>query len=292
MSTKVLPESIPSAPPPYFDGLLTRLANNEPFAAVAFGRHVHWGYWSDPKAADGTPSDYAWAAELLGRRVCDAAGVRDNQRVLDVGCGFGGTLASLNERFRGLDMVGLNIDARQLERAQREFRPLHGNRARFVHGDAGALPLPDQSTDVVLAVECIFHFLSRAAFFAEASRALVPGGTMAISDFVPPAKAIPILKKLNSEDESLGQTYGHLDVLCTRESYRLLAEEYGLELVHCENINAHTMPTYTFLRRTIREHWNDRPDAIAYERATARIETACRMGLLAYTVLSFRKPLP
>ena len=104
-------------PPPYFDALFERFAAGDRAATVAFGRHVHWGYWPDPDAADGTPEDYARAAEELCRRVCDAAPVTGGMRVLDVGCGFGGTVASLNERFRDLDMVGVNIDPRQLARA-------------------------------------------------------------------------------------------------------------------------------------------------------------------------------
>src|SRR5262249_40386438 len=132
--------------------------------STAFARHVHWGYWPDPAAADGSAEDYARAAERLCRRVCAAAAVRDGLRVLDVGCGFGGTLASLNERFDGLHMVGVNIDLRQLDRARLLVRPSPGNAVRFVEADALSLPFADASFDVVLAVECIFHFGDRAAF--------------------------------------------------------------------------------------------------------------------------------
>src|SRR3954467_4300097 len=110
------PAGIASEVAPYFDVLLRRLADGDPRAAEAFGRHVHWGYWPDPDAADGTPADYARAAERLCRKVCDAAGVRDGMRVLDVGCGIGGTIASLNERLRDVEFVGVNIDPRQLQR--------------------------------------------------------------------------------------------------------------------------------------------------------------------------------
>ena len=49
--------------------------------------------------------------------MCDVAEIRDGMRIIDVGCGFGGTIASLNERFSELELVGVNIDSRQLERA-------------------------------------------------------------------------------------------------------------------------------------------------------------------------------
>ena len=44
----------------------------------------------------------------------------------------------------------------------------HGkNRIEFVEGDACDMPFPDASFDLVLAVECAFHFPSRAKFFSE-----------------------------------------------------------------------------------------------------------------------------
>jgi cyclopropane fatty-acyl-phospholipid synthase-like methyltransferase len=275
--------------PPYFDILFSRLEAREPATTVAFGRHVHWGYWDSPDQADGSPEDYARAAEQLCRRVCDAAAIHDGLRILDVGCGFGGTIASLNERFSGLELVGVNIDARQLERARQTVRPLHGNRIRFVQGDACRLTFAPGSFDVVLAVECIFHFADRAAFFDGAARALVPGGRMALSDFVPPAEALSVLEGYaGTTDRATRHTYGRIDVLCSQERYRTLAERTGLELTGVDNISPHTLPTYPFLRKHLRT-WPNPEDARLFDRATSRLEAACHTGLLHYSIVSFRK---
>jgi ubiquinone/menaquinone biosynthesis C-methylase UbiE len=281
----------PSSAPPYFDVLFSRLQQDEPAATIAFGRHVHWGFWEEPSTTDGTPEDYARAAELLCRRVCDAAGVRDGQRILDVGCGFGGTIASLNERFAGLTLVGLNIDPRQLDRAAHTVRPENGNRIEWVQGDAGRLPFPPGVFDVVLAVECIFHFDSRATFFAEAARVLRPAGTIALSDFVPAEQSLPLLKAFNtSADEATRRTYGKIDILCPARSYHELALSAGLALESADDINAHTLPTYPFLRSTMKK-WSDSSEARLFDRATAQIEMACRAGMLRYTILRFHKPI-
>jgi SAM-dependent methyltransferase len=284
-------ESDASVPlvPPYFDILFSRLQAREPATTVAFGRHVHWGYWDRPEDADGSPEDYGRAAERLCRIVCDAAGVRDNMRVLDVGCGFGGTIASLNERFSGLELVGVNIDPRQLERARQVVRPARGNRIRFVEGDACRLTFPPNSFDVVLAVECVFHFPAREAFFEGAARALVPGGRMALSDFVPPPQAMPMLEAYYAApDRATRHTYGHIDVLCPLERYQGLADGAGLELTAVDGISQNTLPTYPFLRKHLRT-WPDPEDARLFDRATARLEAACHTGLLNYSVLAFRK---
>lgn len=277
---------------PYFDALLACLEEKEPLTTAAFGRHVHWGYWCDPAAADGTPSDYGWAAELLCRRVCDAASIRDGLRILDVGCGLGGTIASLNERFRNLNMVGVNIDQRQLDRAAAEVHPLNGNRIRFVQGDALDLGFEADSFDVVLAVECIFHFDDRARFFGEVGRVLVPGGTFALSDFVPPEKALPLLRAYGpSNGDDVRRAYGKIDVLCSLDRYRQLADSVGMDLVGQECLTKNIMPTYSFLRSSART-WMAYADVETFDRATARLEMACRTGLLQYTVLGFSKRHP
>jgi cyclopropane fatty-acyl-phospholipid synthase-like methyltransferase len=278
-----------SQPPPYFEILFSRLRAGEPATTTAFGRHVHWGYWPEPGRADGSPEDYAEAAERLCALVCEAAGIRDGMRVLDVGCGYGGTVASLNERFRDLELVGVNIDPRQLERARQTVRPKSGNTIRFVEGDACRLDFAPGSFDVVLAVECIFHFPSRADFFAGAGLALSPGGRMALSDFVPPEEALPLLEKYSpARDEAMRVTYGQIDVTCALSRYRELADRAGLQLHAASNVSKHTLPTYPFLRKHLRT-WPNAAHARLYDRATARMEMACNTGLLDYHILSFRK---
>ncbi len=274
---------------PYFDDLLARLAAGDPDATAAFGRHVHWGYWPDPAAATGTAADYAAAAERLCRIVCDAAGVRDGMRVLDVGCGLGGTVASLDERFTGMDLLGVNLDPRQVAWASEKVTGRPGNRVRFMVGDACALDVPAGAFDAVLAVECVFHFPSRADFLRGAAAALKPGGTLALSDFVPPASAVEALAKYDpAADAATRATYGRIDVNCPVESYRALAAAAGLELLGTQDITAGTLPTYGFLQSDFRGR-PDKRTARVHGKATARLEAACRLDVLTYTVLAFRK---
>jgi ubiquinone/menaquinone biosynthesis C-methylase UbiE len=272
-------------PLPYFDILLEHINLGDVAMQQAFGRHVHWGYWEKPPAADGTVDDFADAAERLCQRVYAAGGVKEGDLILDAGCGFGGTIASLNEHFDNLNLVGLNIDPRQLERARQQVQPRGNNQIEFVEGDACQLPFPDASFDVVLAVECIFHFPSRTDFFREARRVLRPGGRFAICDFVPVTLFKPIQAIAATIATSVVEnTYGRVDSHFTLGDYQQLAQDTGFTLAQQEDITVNTLPTYPVVRQLF-----EKIGKAEAASATASIELISQLRLLRYLILGFRE---
>lgn len=270
---------------PYFDALLEGRARKDP-AALVFERFVHWGYWNDPQKALGTVEDYLAAMERLNDLVVEAADIRPGQRVLDSGCGFGGTLESINKRLTGMDLVGVNIDGRQLVYARKQVLPAAGNRVEFVAADACALPFPDASFDRALAVECVFHFPSRLAFLKQAARLLKPGGLLALSDFVPGALGGGGFVGRWIE-RKIGEGYGGLGDGWRDGDYAAMAQAAGLEIVRDDDITANTLPTYPFLVKLLKR---DPAVAATMLWPTRLLWWVSALGFVKYRVLAFRKP--
>lgn len=118
------------------------------------------------------------------RVLSDIAAIQPGERVLDAGCGVGGSCFWLAAN-RGAEVVGvaLGTDAIGTGRRLARERGLE-HRVQFERADFTDLPYPDASFDVVWALESLCHAEAKAAFYREASRVLRPGGRLVVAEFM------------------------------------------------------------------------------------------------------------
>ncbi|NIH86695.1 methyltransferase domain-containing protein [Amycolatopsis granulosa] len=98
--------------------------------------------------------------------------LRPGMRVLDVGCGPGTITAGLATVAGRGCVVGVDREPRQFPKS---------STVEFVAGDVYALPVADESVDLVFAHALVEHLARPAHALAEMRRALRPGGVLALS---------------------------------------------------------------------------------------------------------------
>lgn len=271
----------------FFDNLSQEFDKNLD-VQTAFGEHIHWGYWEDPRQAIGNLRDFAHAGEQLSRLVLEMAELQSENTVLDAGCGWGGTIALANRLYHNLEFIGINIDGAQIQQAKLKHEPQHGNRLNFIEGDACVLPETLPILDCAWALECIFAFPSRENFFTQVHQKLKPQGKLIVVDFLISEPISRLWQVLEARilSQLITKTYGNKAAFSVQfislKDYQSLAEKTGYKLIERRNITKNVQPTYAAIAPIIVRSLND--------WITVRgLEFFSQLSLITYELLVFEK---
>ena len=180
---------------------------NRRFEATGTSRHarfLNFGY----RALPGEPTAGPDLPPRLPNRdsaqlLLEVAGDTDlSGTVVEIGCGRGGNLWLMHRHLGAQAVVGVDLTAASVRFARRDARADH---ALFVNGDAEAVPLADDSADVVLSLETSCTYPDVEAFYREVARILRPGGTFLYADLMP----TPIVATIARVFADLGFTARH-----------------------------------------------------------------------------------
>ena len=113
--------------------------------------------------------------------LCELAGVADGMRVLDAGCGIGGSSRYL-AHLHGCTVAAIDVTPEYVEAAER-LNALCGLDGRIAtrQGSVTDLPYPDGGFDLVWCQNVSMNVADKPRMFAEARRVLAPGGRYALS---------------------------------------------------------------------------------------------------------------
>jgi cyclopropane fatty-acyl-phospholipid synthase-like methyltransferase len=249
--------------------------------------------------ADGVTTLEEAANYVNGLIAAEAAGISaaGKLRILDIGCGVGGSLFFLVDAIRQpLQCVGVTISPVQAETARRhaEARGL-GAKCRFIAGDFSQAAAPGVF-DLAFAIESFVHFPSPSAFFAVAAESLGAGGRLVLADDFLSGNAVTE-KTLSPAQARMVEAFRYgwiLSSLCTVDRVVQSAAERGLRLAGNRNLSPFITPlplgagatrlAVTMMRAlpVPGQYWRSSVGSMA--------QAACRQaGLVEYRVLVFEK---
>lgn len=109
--------------------------------------------------------------------------LQPGMHVLDVGCGSGRFTIPMAQQVGSKGSVlGIDIDARKLQRAQQRLQQASIKNVRFQRAGAGEGKLPDEQFDRALLFAVLGEMSDREAALAEIFQALGPGGILCITE--------------------------------------------------------------------------------------------------------------
>ena len=203
------------------------------FYRLFWGDHLHHGYWEN---GESVPR----AQVQLIERLAERAAIPRGARVLDIGCGLGGSAIWLAEHLE-CDVTGLTISPVQarMASAKAKSRGL-SDRVRFVIGDADQWQPSPERFDAIWIMESSEHFHNKPDFFARCACALRTSGVLAVCAWLrrdgPPRE----------EEEQLVNAIGEAMLSASLDSladYRRWMCDAGLE-VSAQDITSHVAPTW------------------------------------------------
>ncbi|MGB5107252.1 MAG: methyltransferase domain-containing protein [Candidatus Zixiibacteriota bacterium] len=185
------------------------------------------------------PADLAPVDEfhIRGREatleLAERAKLKPGLRVLDVGCGLGGSARYLATEQR-CQVVGIDLTHEYIDTANK-LAGLVGldHQVEFHHGSALKLPFPDNSFDLVWTEHAQMNIADKKTFYAEIARVLKPGGRFVFHDIFAGDQDPPHFPVPWAEIDSLS-------FLTKSDQVRNLLPDLGLQVVQWDDKTQHS----------------------------------------------------
>jgi tocopherol O-methyltransferase len=137
---------------------------------------MHAGFW------DKTTSNLTDALKHENEILAEMIGIRPEDRILDAGCGVGGSSIFLANRY-GCQVTGITLSEQQRQLATHKAAERNlAKPPQFLIMDYTKTSFADESFDVVWAIESVCHAKDKRDFIREAWRVLKKGGRLVVAD--------------------------------------------------------------------------------------------------------------
>ncbi|MFC1648569.1 SAM-dependent methyltransferase [Nanoarchaeota archaeon] len=202
-----------------------------PYYQKHWGDHIHHGYYITNKESN------KQATENLMTLLIDKCNLKKHSKILDIGCGVGGTSIYLANNYN-CDVTGITISPVQVAMAESSSKGMK-KKPKFQVVDANKLAMAGKY-DYLFAIEMISHLDKRSNFFRNCSRLLRKKGRMSIAAWlkesdITAAQEDKFIKPIEK---------GMLVELPTKKEYFKHFDNNGLRLFYFEDISSKVKKTW------------------------------------------------
>ena len=212
-----------------------------------WGEHIHLGCYGEGErkgplygGKDFIEAKYDFIDQML-----EFSQVQAPTKVLDVGCGIGGTTRYLAGKFPGAEVTGISISEEQIARAGELASERGVKNAKFELCDALDMKYADDSFDFVWACESGEHMPDKGKYIREMTRVLKPGGRIVVATWCQrDEEGKPFTP---AERKTLDYLYGewtHPYFISIEEYERIMRKTGKLDMVVTDDWAARTLPSW------------------------------------------------
>lgn len=142
-------------------------------------------YGETPEQIQASPATLEQAERAKFDLICQRAGIQGDEKVFNIGCGFGPLETYLLERYPEMEITSITPSRVQTDYIRECMKnpdhPLYGRNLRLIEGDFSAVPLGElgeQTYDIVMAVGAFEHVNNLHAAFQRIHGLLKPAGRL------------------------------------------------------------------------------------------------------------------
>lgn len=231
-----------------------------------WGEHIHMGSYLSPKAKNGfccqwdffIPAFIRATLTLLMGRLKDFkeakldfseemllwSGARNPKKILDVGCGIGGTSRYLAKRFPDAEVQGITLSPEQVARATELAKEAGLTNVKFEVHDALNMTFEDNSYDLVWGCESGEHMPDKTKYVEEMSRVLKPGGNLVIATWCERDPIPPFTLKEHKQLDFVYKEWRHPYFISISDYEKRLNATGLLERVDTADWTKQTLPSW------------------------------------------------
>lgn len=199
-----------------------------------WGEHIHLGYYTKEEMKAGyKKKDFIEAKYDFVDQMMTLGGISPSTdstaKVLDVGCGVGGTSRYLARQLGpNADVTGITLSPNQVKRATELAVEQNTPNAKFVVMNALDMEFEDDTFDIVWACESGEHMPDKEKYIQEMMRVLKPGGKFVMATWCQrDDRDVPFDEKDERDLRFLYEEWTH-PYFISIEKYKEIIDETGL----------------------------------------------------------------